>query len=241
MNAARNRDPDALLARKHELATGFSHVPQFAARLRDLRAWQAGRLARTYRDLSRDARYAPALDFFLSDVYGPQDFTSRDRDLARAWHFFRRSLPEPALETLGNAMELEVLTAELDHAMVAALPPRGLGATEYAQAYRRVGRRDARERQIDLVVGIGDGLQRLVRRKWIGMVLRAAHGPARAAGFGALQDFLERGYRAFAGMDDARTLLVTIRQRETRLLEALLSDRDDPFAVVEPRKVDVHA
>jgi hypothetical protein len=91
------------------------------------------------------------------------------------------------------------------------------------------------------VVEIGDRLQRIVRRKWIGVALRAAHGPARAAGFSALQDFLERGYRAFTGMDDARTLLVTIRQRESRLMEALLSNRDNPFATGESRKLDAHA
>jgi hypothetical protein len=241
MSAARNWDLDVLLARKRELATEYNQAPQFAARLQDLRIWQAGRLARTYRDLSGDPRFARAIEFFLSDVYGPQDFTNRDRDVARAWHYFRRSLPATALETLKGAIELEVLSSELDHAMVAALPSRGLGETEYAQAYRRVGRRDSRERQIDLVVQIGDRLQRIVRRKWIGVALRAAHGPARAAGFGALQDFLERGYRAFTGMDDAGRLLVTIRHRETRLMEALLSSRDNPFAAVESRKADVHA
>jgi hypothetical protein len=84
-------------------------------------------------------------------------------------------------------------------------------------------------------------LHRLVRRKWVGIALHAAHAPARAAGFSALQDFLERGYRAFTGMDDARVLLVAIRDRETRIMEALLSDRDDPFAAAESRPVGVHA
>ena len=94
-----------------------------------------------------------------------------------------------------------------------------------------------RERQIDLVIEIGDALQRLVRRRWIGVALRAAHGPARAAGFGVLQDFLELGYRAFTGMEDARTLLVTIRQRELRLMETLYSNRDDPFGLCEAFRV----
>jgi hypothetical protein len=241
MSAAPDWDLDGLLARKTVLAAEHSHTPEFASRLRNLRAWQAGRLARTYRDLSRDPRYAAAIEFFLSDVYGPQDFTARDRELARAWRLFKRSLPAAALETLANAIELEVLTTELDHAMVAVLPPRGLDETEYARAYRQVARRDARERQIDLVVGIGGSLRRLVRRRWIGIALRAAHGPARAAGFGALQDFLERGYRAFTGLADAGTLLVTIRRRETGLMEALLSNRDDPFALAATPKECDHA
>jgi hypothetical protein len=102
MSTAQNWDLDALLARKRDLATEYSHAPQFASRLQDLRAWQAARLARTYSDLSGDPRFARAIEFFLGDVYGPQDFTNRDRDVARAWRYFKHSLPASALFRAGS-------------------------------------------------------------------------------------------------------------------------------------------
>jgi len=222
---------EQLLARKGELASHGSETPEFAPRLRELRSWQAARLARTYGDLHQDPRYARGVDFFLSDLYGAQDFTSRDRDVMRAWRYLKRSLPATALEALGRAIELEVLSAELDHAMVAALPPGELNEAKYAKAYRAVGRRDARQRQIELVVGAGEDLERTVQRAWLGAMLRAARRPAHAAGFGVLQDFLERGYDSFKNMGSARKLLDAVRERETRIMEALLAGSGNPFAL----------
>lgn len=226
-------DLDTLLARKSALAASGGATPEFAARLRELRTWQSARLARTYADLQRDARCAPAVEFFLTDLYGAADFVARDQEITRAWRYLRRSLPATARDALARAIELEVLTAELDQAMVAALPAGPITAATYAQAYRAVGQRANRERQIELVLGAGESLDRSVRHLWIGALLSAAHGPAHAAGFGVLQDFLERGYDAFRRMGSARELLAAIRERETQLMQALFAGEPDPFAALE--------
>ena len=55
---------------------------QAALRMR-LRAWQAARFERTYADLMASDRYRPAAEYFLSDLYGPKDFSERDDELAR--------------------------------------------------------------------------------------------------------------------------------------------------------------
>jgi hypothetical protein len=227
------RHVDELLVRKRHLASHSSSTPQFATRLGELRSWQAARLARTYRDLRAQPRYVAALDFFLSDLYGPANLTRRDQDLMRAWRYLRRALPASALEGLGRAIELEVLTAELDHSMVAELAPGEIDEARYAKAYRAVGARESRQHQIDLVIGAGEQLERTVRRPMLGTVLRAAHGPAHAAGFGVLQDFLERGYEAFRCLDDARELLDAIRERETTLMNALFAGNAAPLAFLD--------
>jgi hypothetical protein len=233
MNTATAQQMDELLARKSELASKSAATPEFAARLRELRSWQAARLARTYRDLHEDPRYAPGVDFFLSDLYGPKDLTGRDQDLMRAWRYLKHSLPATALQALLRAVELEVLTAELDHAMVAVLPQGALDEARYARAYRAVGRRESRQHQIDLAIAAGEDLDRTVRRALIGAALRAARGPAHAAGFGALQNFLERGYDAFRRMGGAEKFLEAIRTRETALMIALFAGKTAPFAVLE--------
>jgi hypothetical protein len=226
---------DALLARKRSLESQAGAAPERAARLRELRDWQAARLARTYEDLQREPRYALAVDFFLSDLYGSQDFRRRDQDLGRAWRLLRRALPAAALDLLGQAIELEVLSSELDQEMVAALGARGLTNATYAAAYRAVGRADARTRQIELVTLIGAGLDRIVRHGWIGVALRLAHGPAHAAGFGVLQDFLERGFAAFRSMRGAERLLEAIRAREIALMQALYAGGDAARGAGAPR------
>lgn len=197
--------------------------------LRELQAWQAARLARTYDDLRQDDRYRAAVEFFLTDLYGPQDFTRRDTDLRRLWSRFRRALPKAALQILQSTFTLQALSEELDQSMTRHLGAGPVSGASYSAAYRSVGRPDARRRQIDLMVAIGEDLDHLVHHSWIARALRAARIPARAAGFGALQDFLERGFEGFRRMNGAQPLLTAIRLRETRLLEALFNGESNPF------------
>lgn len=216
-------DLDQLLVRKRALEGRATAMPELAARLQELRTWQAERLARTYDDLRHDPRYSRAVEFFLTDLYGPHDFSPRDRELRRASRYLKRTLPGAARAALERAIELEVLSAELDHAMVAVLPRWPVTGGGYATAYRAVGRRDARERQIALAIAVGEDLDRVVRHAWVRSALRLARGPAQAAGFRVLQDFLERGFAAFAGMQDAQPFLQAIRERETQLMDKLFA------------------
>jgi hypothetical protein len=221
---------EELCKRKFALEAGTAATPGFAKRLRDLRMWQAGRLAETYEDLRRQPRYAAAVEFFLNDLYGPQDLSPRDKDLLRACRFFARALPGAALEILKLAVALDVLSAELDHAMAQQLGRGGLTSAAYAAAYRRVGRADERQRQIELLIGIGEALDRIVLRRWVDLTLRGARLPARMAGFGALQNFLERGFAAFRDMHGAQLLLQAIRERETRLMRVLFKGAEGRLA-----------
>lgn len=221
---------ETLLGRKRMLAVRLQNEPALAARVRELRRWQAQRLARTYADLKRDPARAPAVDYFLNDLYGPEPFARRDEDLLRAWSILRRTLPGPALEALAGAIELEVLTHELDTRVAQALAPGTIEEPSYGAAYRAAEGRAERQRQIDLVVEIGAQLDRIVRHAWLALALRAARGPAHAAGLGALQDFLERGFAAFRRMDETASFLHQIRERETRLMQALFTAQpvEDP-------------
>lgn len=211
-----------LIDRKKWLARRAAAAP-IADRLQQVRAWQAARLTRTYADLSLDPLAGDALGFFLTDLYGPQDLTRRDQDVTRAWRLLRRALPPRILEVLSLAIELDVLSTELDLEMAQRLSPGPLTSKAYAEAYRALGRPEARRRQIGLIVQIGTALVSAVQNPLVSFALRAAHGPAHVAGFGVLQDFLERGFAAFRKLPHSTRLLATIEQRETRLMQILLA------------------
>ena len=53
-------------------------------------------------------------------------------------------------------------------------------------------------------------------------------GPAAAAGLGALQGFLERGFDTFREMGGAREFLAVIANRERALAAALFGGADAP-------------
>ena len=204
--------------------------PRLAARLDRLASWQARRLDSTYADLARSARYAPAIAFFRSDLYGPGDFSRRDANLARVAPVMTGILPAGVIATIAAAMELSVLSGELDRALLTKLDPDGpLSVAAYCDAYRALTNRTERERQIALIVEIGRALDRYVRKPLLRATLAAMRYPAQAAGLGTLQSFLERGFDAFWAMDGAREFLASIEERETRLMNAIFAGDRAPF------------
>ncbi len=202
--------------------------------LQELRRWQAWRLARSFEHLLADPRSRPAAMFFLTDVYGDHDFSRRDADLARVMPMMRRLMPASLLDTVADGLELGALTQALDLRMaevLRALAPRRRRLDEalFAQAYRQVGRPRLRLHQIALLEAVGDGLAQAVATPGVGTLLRMSRGPARLAGVADLQHFLERGFAAFAAIDDAQAFLGRISQAERALAQRLFDDVADPF------------
>ena len=229
-------DKDAI---GHELAACIAEAQALrTARLSDsdpddfprLKEWQAARLAGTYADLLASPRHRPAAEFFLSDLYGPKDFRSRDEELARVVPIMVRVLPARALMTLLEAVKMDALSESLDTAMVVAL--RKIGKSEaidwpaYVTAYRACGRRKDRELQITLVDRIGKTLDRLTRLPLIRISLRLMSGPAHLSGLGALHTFLQDGFDAFSFMKGADEFLAIVTERETALMRELFANPD---------------
>ncbi len=186
--------------------------------------WQAQRLVRTHRALLEDRRSAGAARFFLDDLYGAKDFSRRDAELARLVPMMVRLLPRAALETIADAIEMDALSERLDLALAQELDETDasrITAARYADAYRRAGSRAERERQLALIEGIGQSLDRLVRHPMIGRLLKSMATPARLAGLSQMQDFLVRGFEAFRAIDGASHFVQAIESRERAILEAL--------------------
>lgn len=209
-------------------------APDAARKRLLLREWQAARLSRSYPDLLASERFGKAAHFFLTDLYGPKDFSSRDEEVERIMPLMLSILPLSALQTLSLAIEVDALTEALDAAMVVELEKAGaidaIDAEAYASAYRAVGRQLDRERQIDLIQSTGEALDRLAKKPLLTTLLRLMRAPAHLAGLGDLHEFLESGFDAFRHMGDAHEFLDIIETRERRVLENLFSGAAQPFA-----------
>ncbi|MGA8005336.1 MAG: hypothetical protein WCA17_04500 [Burkholderiales bacterium] len=208
--------------------------PERAAQRLWLRRWQAARLSRTYDDLLHDEEYRPAAEFFLSDLYGLKDTSGRDAGLERVLPVMSKVLPDAALHGVGLAVELDALSEELDAQLLDVLVNElGVGdelsEDAYAQAYRRCDKHAQRKHQIELIREVGEDLAQLVRKPMLYAMLRSMRGPAKAAGCGELQDFLERGFRAFRQMKDSKHFLDTIQTRETQILDRIYGGAPRPF------------
>lgn len=219
-----------------ELREGAARDATFAAKLTNLKKWQAERLAGTYADLLATERYRPATTFFLSDLYGPKDFRARDGELARVIPAMCAMLPIGALHTIWSAVRLDRLSEGLDQAVAGALCKAAACAARideaaYGAAYRAAGRRAERDEQIALIGEIGDTLDGLTRSRSLRMALVVMRKPAKAGGFGELQDFLERGFEAFRHMHGARVFMDAVVGRERAVMNRLFDNDAHPFDV----------
>ncbi len=201
---------------------------QAAAGRTCLRAWQAQRLARTHADLLASPRFRETAVFFLTDIYGPEDLSRHEPDVRRILPVMTKLLPAAGLETVADAVELNTLSETLDAAMTLALGSEvaALDEAAYGRAYRKVGRRPQRERQIDLIAHLGRSLDHLTQQPFVGKALAMMRKPAVLAGLCELQTFLERGYDAFRKMGGAEEFLQIVVTRERELLEALFAGDD---------------
>ena len=229
-----------LLARMAQLHAARHADPVLRQALERLAFWQSHRMAASYADLAAQPRYADAIAFFQSDLYGSADFAQRDADLARVVPMLTRMLPARVVATIGDATELNVISQELDRGLLARLP-RADGiftVADYCRAYRWPGDLPARDRQIGLIGQIGAGLDDYVRKPMIRSALAMMRSPARLAGLFALHDFLERGFLAFRKMGGAGEFLATVDRRERELLAAIYAGENAPFAEpVPPERV----
>jgi hypothetical protein len=209
--------------------------PALESAVAAVKRYQHARFGLTYADLMAERRYARAAEFFLSDLYGPADFTDRDAQFARIVPALVRLFPSHIVATVAELSSLHAVSERLDSAM-ARLRLGGaggggdaaLGGTEYGNLWRAVGDAPSREQQIALMVSVGRALDGYTRSMLLRQSLRLMRGPATAAGLAALQGFLERGFDTFRDMRGADFFLATIASRERALAAHLFAGAGGP-------------
>lgn len=187
--------------------------------------WQLGYLLPFFSDLYDQEGYAEAIDFTMSDLAGI-GISNRDRDLARAAPAITTMLPIGALATIAAAAEMNARVLEINIAICRALIvgnklPVEITEYDYCVACREASSLEKCVELVHLITGLGHTLGSLVNIPVIGITLRAMRAPARAAGFGALQEFLEKGFRTFKQIPDVDHFLTEIETRMTEVFERI--------------------
>lgn len=202
-----------------------------------VKRYQSQRFQNSYRDLIAGGPYQAAAQFFLNELYGLVDYSGRDAQFARIAGTIERLLPRQAVSTAVALARLHLLTEQLDWAMASAWQPAPSSETvaaTYVQTWNRVGQREKRERQLQLVLGLGRDLTRLTQTPGLRLMLKLMRGPAHAAGLHELQTFLEAGFDTFAPLarqkDGTEAFLSLIETRESELMHALFDPEFDVSA-----------
>ncbi len=187
--------------------------------------WQFEYLLPFFDDLHAREGYAEAIDFVISDLAGV-GIASRDRDLERAAPAITTMLPLKALDTVAAAAEMNARVLAINIAICRCLLqenelPAHITEYEYCVACRKASSLEECVELARLISGLGTTLKSLVRVPVIGLTLRAMRAPAHAAGVGALQEFLETGFRTFRQIPNIDYFLGEIETRTIEVFERL--------------------
>ena len=184
--------------------------------------WQLDYMLSFFDDLVAANGYTDAVDFIVSDLAGI-GISERDREIERAAGVIVATLPTHPLETAAAAVELNANSLAINLAIWRSLRadgglPAEINEKAYVVACRGASSYEECMDLVHLAGELGQTLKTLVRIPLIGGLLRTMRAPAHAAGFGALQDFLETGFVTFREIPDI-----------DRFLELLVGRLDEVF------------
>ncbi|MEO6015990.1 MAG: hypothetical protein ABIP46_01950 [Polaromonas sp.] len=226
MDASAQHIHDALQA-VAALRQQHAAQPGLAQASAQVKRFQARRFQATYTDLLHSPRYKTAASFFLYELYSDKDYAERDQQFARIAGTIAKIFPQPVVNTAAALAEVHALTESLDDKMArewladVSRHPESSESARYIRCWRRVGDIAAREKQLEVVLHLGQALNRLTGMFGLRTLLKMMRGPATAAGLNSLQVFLETGFDAFAGMRGAESFLACIEQREREWIRTL--------------------
>jgi len=203
--------------------------------LTQLTLWQSERLKRTHHDLYHTSNYKQGLTFLFDELYSAQDFSSRDRDLERIFPKMIKLLPKTVISTVSLLVELNLLTQKLDHELARAifhtLDYADINEQNYCEAYQYCNNQDQRQYQIKLTSELGVKMDKYARSSLINFSLKITETPAEMAGLSKLHAFIMRGFSAFHTMKDVQTLMETLTQRESVVLDQIFTGQERPFLI----------
>ena len=193
--------------------------------------WQLDYMMSFFGDLIEPNGYTEAVDFIVGDLVGV-GISERDREIERAAGVIVTTLPTHPLETAAAAVELNARALEINLSIWRELHvdgelPQTITESDYMVACRGASSFEECIDLVHLAAELGETLKSLVRIPLIGGLLRTMRGPAHAAGFGALHEFLETGFRTFKQIPDI-----------DRFLEQLIGRLDEVFRHIYGETID---
>ncbi|MEP1447414.1 MAG: hypothetical protein ABJK37_15020 [Paraglaciecola sp.] len=191
--------------------------------IRAVQAWQCKRLLTSHQHMYQQKRFKPAVEFFINELYGPNDFSQRDQDIARIIPKMSRFLPESALQSLASALHLNTLSFELDFDLAKELVGTEVNRDTYATAYVNCNNHATRQQQIDYIRTLGTDLADVVKMKGISSLLFISRKPAKVAGVLALHEFLEKGFKSFKNIGNVNDFITPVINKEHQIMQQLIN------------------
>ncbi len=209
-------------------------------KLNEVQTWQRARIQNTHRELFEQPKNTPMADYFLTQLYGGDDFKLLAKQLERILpkaKKLERLAKESALETGSMAIQAAILAIELDMHLAQWLIDNELPVNEnnMIAAYRAVDEADERRTQINNLKEVCYRTDKYLNS----FVLRKAFGLAKSTayrhGYQPLYDFIDAGFSAMKPLKSVGGFIDPFCQRELEIIDQVhatdSNGKLDAFAV----------
>lgn len=203
-----------------ELREAIKSNPALYAAKSALKKYQTERMKATHKNLLENEETRGAAMFFLAEVYSDKDLTKRDQDLTSLTPIIEKTFPEKTLTTIALAMELDRLTENLDLQMAMRLGDE-FTDEEYMEAFKTIGTKEDRFRQLEMIQILGDSLASIVQVRGLFTFVKMMRKPAKLAGLEEIHDFIEQGFGLFKDTKDPKAFIAGIIEKERQIMEEI--------------------
>ena len=201
-------------------------------KLKEVQAWQQARIKRTHSALFEQPKNKPMADYFLTQLYGGDEFKVLAEQLGRILpkaKKLERLAKEASLEAGSMGIQASILAIELDLHLAEWLVAQDLAVNEenMLAAYRAVDEVNERRVQINNLKEVcyrtDKDLNSFMLKKAFGL----AKGTAYRHNFQPLYDFIDSGFKAMKPLKSVSSFIEPFCERELEIIDEVHAEVHD--------------
>lgn len=206
--------------------------PALNAKLTEVQSWQQERIKRTHRELFEQPKNRLMADYFLTQLYGGEEFKLLAKQLERILpkaKKLERLAKESALEAGSMGIQAAILAIELDLHLAAWLLDQELPVNEdnMLAAYRAVDEEQERRVQISNLKDVCYRTDKHLNSFMLKKAFALAKGTAYRYNFQPLYDFIDTGFQAMKPLKSVSSFIEPFCERELLIIEQVHDTDND--------------
>ncbi|MGP4733591.1 MULTISPECIES: FFLEELY motif protein [unclassified Psychrobacter] len=194
------------------------------AKLKEVQSWQQARLQQTHRELFEQPKNQLMADYFLTQLYGGEEFKLLAEQLARILpkaKKLERLAKESALEAGSMGIQAAIFAIELDLHLAQWLLAQDLPVNEenMLTAYRTVDEEDERRVQIANLKDVCYRTDKHLNSFMLKKAFALAKSTAYRHGYQPLYDFIDTGFKAMKPLTSVSDFIEPFCERELSIID----------------------
>ncbi|MGP4714384.1 MULTISPECIES: FFLEELY motif protein [unclassified Psychrobacter] len=203
--------------------------------LAQVQAWQRIRIRNTHKELFEQPKHQPMANYFLTQLYGGEEFKLLAVQLARILpkaQKLERMIKESVLETGSMAIQAAVLAIEMDLHLAQWLDDRNMPVNEknIMIAYSASDKSDERRDQISNLKEVCYRSDKYFNSFFLQKAFKLAKSTAYNNNYQPLYDFVEAGFDAMGPLESVSSFIEPFCTRELMIIDQIQKARGDKLA-----------